>query len=355
MKEASPKTRKVYLDVLRIIAILCVIYNHTNEKGYYLYAFDCPYILKIIYIAVAAIIAVAVPIFFMVSGSLLIPKEESIKDLYRKRVLRMVIVLVIFSIIQYGYQIIYEDKPFSLTYFIKNVTADNITPAYWYLYAYTAYLIALPLIRRLALNMSDKEYRYLFAAFLIVEGLFGSLMSISGFGNMNAFFVVPFFNRVIIYPLLGYYMDHRVSEDKYNAKGAFKWIVLMIIVIAFITVMTLIRNLPYEEFTTYDKGLFTTGFTFVLDAGIFYVIKTLCDKRSLPPWLIRLIGMLSTAVFGVFLIENIIRDQSEFIYSEMSPVIGKFPAVIIWCAVVYLIGAVIINIVKLIPVVKKLL
>ena len=78
---ANTKQRKLYLDFLRIIAIIFVIYNHTSEKGYYLYAYDSPFILKVIYIATGALIAVAVPIFFMISGSLLIPKEESIGDL----------------------------------------------------------------------------------------------------------------------------------------------------------------------------------------------------------------------------------------------------------------------------------
>lgn len=349
------KERKIYLDVLRIIAILFVIYNHTNEKGYYLYAFDCPYVLKIIYIAFAALIAVAVPIFFMISGSLLIPKEESIKDLYRKRVLRMVIVLVVFSIIQYGYEVLFWDAEFSVKYFIKNITADNITPAYWYLYAYIAYLICLPLIRKLALHMSNKEYKYLFAIFLLVEGVLAGVMTISGLGEINSFFAIPFFNRIIIYPLLGYYMEHRVKEEKYNAKGMLKWIALMIIVLALITVMSLIRNLPYEEFTTYDKGLFVTGFTFVLDVGVFYIVKLLFKNKNVPKPVSTIIVALGSTVFGVYLIENIVRKQTAFIYDAMSLAIGRFPAVLIWCLIVFLISAIIVYIIKLIPGIKKLL
>ena len=70
------KQRKLHYDILRIIASLCVIYNHTSERGYYLYAFPCSFILKDFYIAVAALIAVAVPIFFMISGALLLSKDE---------------------------------------------------------------------------------------------------------------------------------------------------------------------------------------------------------------------------------------------------------------------------------------
>lgn len=347
--------RKLHLDLLRIIAILFVIYNHTNEKGYYLYAFDCPMILRIIYIITGAIIAVAVPIFFMISGSLLIPKNESIRDLYRRRVLRMVLVLVVFSVIQYAYQIVFDETEMSVMYFLKNTFSDNITPAYWYLYSYLAYLICLPLIRKMALNMTNKEYKYLFCVFLVIEGLLAGILFATGLGNMNAFFVIPFFNRIVIYPLLGYYMEHRMGEEEYNSRGLIKWIIAMILVVALIVIMTLVRNLPYEEFTTYDKGLFTTGFTFILVGGVYYLVRMLFKGRKIHKGGAKVITTLSSTVFGVYLIENIIRDNTLFVYNTIASVIGKFLGAWLWCLIVFIIGAVIIYIIKLIPGVKKLL
>lgn len=351
----STKNRKLYLDLLRIIAILFVIYNHTSERGYYLYAFDCSLILKIVYIATGAIIAVAVPIFFMVSGSLLIPKEESIKDLYKKRVLRMLIVLVVFSVIQYAFQVIVDGEELSVSYFLKNTLTDNITPAYWYLYAYIAYLICLPFLRKMAINMTNKEFKYLFAAFLIVEGGLSAVLFFAYQGTYNAFFLIPFFNRIVIYPLLGYYMEYRVEEERYNSKNMLKWIGLMILVIVIIVGMTLYRNLPYEEFTTYDKGLFTTGFTFVLDVGVFYIAKLMFKRRIVPKGLSFLITALGSTVFGVYLIENMIRAKTIGIYDYLASVIGRFPAAWIWCVFVFIVGALIIYIIKLIPGVKKIL
>lgn len=347
--------RKIHLDLLRIIAILFVIYNHTNEKGYYLYAFDCPLILRIVYIITGAIIAVAVPIFFMISGSLLIPKNESMKDLYTHRVLRMVVVLVVFSVLQYAYQVVFDGTELSVVYFLKNTLSDNITPAYWYLYSYLAYLICLPFIRKMALNMTNREYKYLFGAFLLIEGLLAGILFATGLGNMNAFFVIPFFNRIVIYPLLGYYMEHRMEEEEYNSKGLIKWIIAMILVVALIVIMTLVRDLPYEEFTTYDKGLFTTGFTFILVGGIYYLIKLLFKGKTLSKASTKVITILSGSVFGVYLIENIIRDNTLFIYNAIASVIGKFLGAWLWCIIVFLIGAVIVFVIKLIPGVKKLL
>lgn len=352
---ANTKQRKLYLDFLRIIAIIFVIYNHTSEKGYYLYAYDSPFILKVIYIATGALIAVAVPIFFMISGSLLIPKEESIGDLYKKRVLRMVIVLILFSLLQYVLLVVNDNVELSLRYFITHITIESIIAPYWYLYAYLAYLICLPLLRKMALNMTNKEFKYLFAAFLIIEGLLASLLFIFDIGEMTMFFTIPFFNRVVIYPLLGYYMDHRMTKEQYTLKGALIFIALMIAVLALIVVNTLHRNLSYEQFTAYDKGLFVTGFTAVLDAGIFYIAKLLFKDRKVPKALEFIITALGSTVFGVYLIEDIIRTRTVAVYDAMVPYIGRFPSAWVWSVFVFLVGAVIIYIIKLIPGVKKLL
>ena len=351
----NSKDRKIYLDILRIIAILLVIYNHTSEKGYFLYAFDAPLVLRIIYIMAGALVAVAVPIFFMISGTLLIPKEESIGDLYKKRVLRMVIVLVLFSVLQYAYQVVFDGVDLSVRYFLVHTITETIIPQYWYLYTYLAYLICLPLLRKMALNMKDKEYKYLFGAFLIMEGAIAAIVFLLNVGDMTSFLAVPFFNRVIVYPLLGYYMDNKVPEEKYNSKGVLKWIGLMIIVLVFVVAMTLYRDLPYEEFTTWDKGLFTTGFTLILDAGVFYIMKFLFKGRTVKKGLATFITAVGSTVFGIYLIENIIRDRTIFIYDFISGVLGKFLGAWLWCLIVLIIGAVIIYIVKLIPGVKKLL
>lgn len=347
------KERKIYLDLLRIIAILFVIYNHTNEKGYYLYAFDGPMPLKILYIATGGLVAVAVPIFFMISGSLLIPKEESIKDLYIKRVLRILVVLIIFSIVQYVFQILVNNENASIMSFLDKILTDSITPAYWYLYAYLAYLICLPFLRKLAVNMSNDEFKYLFVVFLIIEGGLTSLLYIFYKESYNSFFVIPFFNRVVLYPLLGYYMECRIDDSKYTIKGVLKCILCMILVLALIVIMTIIRNLPYEEFTTYDKGLFTTGFTIILDVGVFYIVKLLFKKIRSTKTVNITISTIGGTVFGTYLIENMVRYMTENVYEELSFVVGHFIAAWIWVIVVFIICSVIVYLVRLIPIVRR--
>lgn len=357
MLASKSANRKLYLDFLRIIAILFVIYNHTNERGYYLYAFECPFYLKLLYIATAGVISVAVPIFLMISGSLLIPKQESLKDLYLKRVLRMVIVLVVFSVIQYAYWIIFEGEQLSLHFFLYYTVVGAMTPSYWYLYAYLAYLIALPLIRKLALNMSNRDFIYIFIIYFVVECVFKTLVFFSGLGEMNGFFDIPFLDKIIIYPLLGYYLEHRLGSEKYNSKGTLICIGVIVVSEVMIIIMTLHRNLPFEEFTVYDTGLYAGGFTFCLAFAIFYLVKQIfknCDanKHKVLSWIITTLG---GCTFGVYLIEVMVRGQTGWIYDKIEPIFGKYPSAWLWCISVFLIAAVIIYILRLIPGVKKIL
>ena len=260
--------RKTYIDALRIVAIFGVLYNHTNRRGYYLYAFSDARICQDFYIGIATLAATAVPIFFMISGALLLPKKESLKELFQKRILKMVLVLLVFSGIQYVLLLLEECVTFSRKAVVQAVLQDGVIPSYWFLYAYIAYLLLLPILRKVAEVMSKQDYFYLFALLLLVEGFLPMVLNLAGIGGTNYFFSIPFLNQIIIYPLLGYYLEQYMKESYYNKKINIIVGLCMVVVILFFIAMTQWRGLPYEEFTTYDKGLYTCSFTMLLDVGI---------------------------------------------------------------------------------------
>lgn len=94
---STEKGKKLYIEILRIFACLLVIYNHTEEQGFFLYQVDSigslPYIVHLIFTITSKC---AVPIFFTISGALLITKEESIKSTYH-RIIKFLIDVMLFS------------------------------------------------------------------------------------------------------------------------------------------------------------------------------------------------------------------------------------------------------------------
>ena len=354
MEESNMHERQPHYDLLRILAILCVIYNHTNERGYYLYAFPGSRILHDFYIAFAALMAVAVPIFFMISGALLLPKQESIGELYRKRVLRILSVILLFSVLQYGVKLWKGTAPLSVNYLLVHILGDSMIPSYWYLYTYLAYLLILPFLRKLVNVMEKRDYHYLFVLLLVVEGLLPVGLYLLGIPSVNSFFVLPMLNRIMVYPLLGYYMEYVMEPERYCTETTKVVLVSMIIVLLIFVFMTNLRGLPYDKFTTYDKGLYTCSLTAVLDFGVYYLAKRFCQKRDMSKCR-KVLMSLGDATLGIYLIEQPIMRNIPAVCDRFVPYVGAFPACIVYVFVVFMVSYVIILLGKQIPGLKELL
>ena len=64
---------------------------------------------------------------------------------------------------------------------------------------------------------------------------------------------------------------------------------------------------------------------------------------------------LGGAAFGIYLIEVILRREFIFVFDGLSGVLHALPAALVWITVCLLVGAVVVHILKSIPVFKRLL
>lgn len=87
-----------YLDVLRIVAAFFVIVNHTNSSIFLQGGLEVTTFLSLSWFFCCKC---AVPIFFMISGILLLRKKESFTQVFRKRMGRPVCALLIASLLWY--------------------------------------------------------------------------------------------------------------------------------------------------------------------------------------------------------------------------------------------------------------
>ena len=140
MMKNTKKEKKTYLEALRILSAFFVIFMHLPASSYFLNANG---ISRFIAIIVSIIIRISVPIFFMISGALLLDKQEDYKTIIKKRFLRICGVIFIFElgmfILAYLYFNIYKRIPFvgsPIKTFIKGVLAGNLDNlgSYWFLY-----------------------------------------------------------------------------------------------------------------------------------------------------------------------------------------------------------------------------
>ena len=101
-KKKKEKSYKIYLEMIRVLACYMVIFNHTEDNGFWLYMFqDSHKPIYWIYHFISVFVKANVPLFLMVSGAVLLKKEESLKIIYTKRIPKILAALIVFSFISY--------------------------------------------------------------------------------------------------------------------------------------------------------------------------------------------------------------------------------------------------------------
>ncbi|MBR1884228.1 MAG: acyltransferase family protein [Clostridia bacterium] len=350
------ENRKIYIDILKIIAILFVFYNHTGRVGFshFLDARDSNFYF--LDMAISIMCKVAVPIFFMCSGALLLGKEESLKKVIKKRFIKYFIVILISSIILYVYLHFRVDTSgsFSIMHFINKIYTGQVVESYWYLYTYLAYLLMLPIIRKFVKEMSQKEYLYMIILFAIINILpIIDFLIFQGKAAHNGNFYFFITTSYLFYPMIGYFIDNKLDRKYFNRK---KLIIMIIASCISIIISCLMTNYKCNLLNTWEEDTSQTFFnnlSFIPTITLFYGIKMLVMDRKMSERLTNIIAFVGSTTFGLYLFEKIFRQESVVVYFALWKYIHRIPASIAWVVAEFIIGVIVIAILKKIPVIKK--
>ena len=97
--------KKVYLEWLRVLAILLVLFNHL--PGFSLFMTTDREPERALSMFIAMFTRINVPLFFMVSGAVLLGREEDCRAVLGRRALRIAAVTVLYSAALYCYLGVY--------------------------------------------------------------------------------------------------------------------------------------------------------------------------------------------------------------------------------------------------------
>lgn len=334
MAEDNSKRKILYLEATRIFAILCVMFTHSGPRGsnYYQYTDSIP--LYIWSLSLELLSDIGVPLFFMVSGVLLLKKEEPTRSVYTGRIPRMLAVLVLFSFIRYLYEcFLVKTMTFSVTGFLMLLWKGELFLPFWFLYTYISILLFLPFFRRMARNLTSVEGKTFLLVCLFWTVLIPILMSM--FGAPTGF--AKMLETYVISMMTGYILEY-VLEIKWSAKYVILFSLLAMIVS--ITLMMAVEPLRYM-------------LLFPVTTGAFLIIKCIPWDRftRLSPWLIR----IGSCTFGLYLIEDYLRNLFGFVYDKTCGIITPILANALWLLVVFCVGIVIVSLLKKIPGIRKLI
>lgn len=166
----------------------------------------------------------AVPIFFMVSGRLLMEREESLRIILKKRVFRFAVVLVLFSMAVYCAGNIMSGKnEFSIREVIKIVYRGTDIGTYWFLYAYVGVLLILPFIRSMRNVLTDTNMYYLFALRIVFLRILPVTIFAALGHPMGTLLKLYIVETPIFFFLSGYYF----GTTEHYQKGKYRYLLLV--------------------------------------------------------------------------------------------------------------------------------
>lgn len=295
------KQKKVYLEVLRIIAIVLVVTNHTDINYYYYHDTGNP-ITFFVSLFVTILCEADVPLFFMISGALLLGKSDTVRDTYRKRVLRMVLVLLIFSALQYLVKMIRGNiQPASAGDFFSKLFSGEIQETYWFLYAYLGFMMVLPFMQKLAQNLDSAEYRYLMILKIAADVIIPLIYALTVIDLDDSWQgSIQFVTADVWYFLVGYYLANRIDDNCYRKKAAIRKIVLAFMA-GILLPMCLVVIDYYTSGELKDDYLMMT--TPVLAVTIFMAVKYLVSIATCTQRWNKEVLFLGQLVFAVYLTE----------------------------------------------------
>lgn len=342
--------KKYYLEVIRILAVLLVMFNHSAAYMSFANLSGLQYVISFV---LSLICKAAVPLFYMVSGTLLLGKNESFKELFKKRIVRIIVVIVIFSTLYYLKLVLRGQAEFAPLQFIFGLPFDVVYLSYWYLYSYLGILVILPILRPLAQNMSKNTVWYLIALQVIMESVMGTL-SFFGYRTLCGYFGFGgLFQSVIFYPLIGYGLDKYMVEEKFwSEKNIFRN-VACVLVTAVAWRMVYVDSLNNGAYREMHLGTWVPLITIVLFMDMKLLVKEECISEKAK----RILGTIGGCTFGIYLLDPFIGagGKLDVIYQKLMPYIGFIPAFLVEIAFIFVVRTILVWIMKKLPILRKVI
>lgn len=341
------KSKKVFLEILRVIAIFGVIFCHTGEYGVNHYLETDSPVNYWLGIFLASVSQFCVPLFLIISGALLLHREESIRYVYRHRVLKFALATLVAILVQYAWSYYRDPKiGFEMKTFFRMMFEGRSFAPYWFLYSYLSFLLFLPFLQKLVKSIPNKIwFLYLFVAWEVIHGIFPILQYYMNWKESSLNLPVDDF---IIYSMLGYFLEYCCDDIFYKKKN----ILMVLAGTLLLAVVNTYLNHVFLPDTTYValSGLFAMVYAF----AVYVAVKYICHRWKMPPLLEKIFCFAGAGVFGTYLMEGILREIFFPIYLKFSMIIFSYPAVFLWITACAVTGILITNLLKRIPVIGKI-
>lgn len=355
-------SRVLYLDVLRTLACFLVVVNHTNSL---VFQAESPgsltWFFSILWYYLSKI---AVPLFVMIAGANLLPKQDSYSRI-GVRILRVVLVLVLFS---YGYYLwnlwlthLTWQRALDIPAFLHSIWQAPITDSFWYLYLYIGLLVMLPLLQRMAYVMKKKDMLYLTGISLGIGSFWSLLTHYLPSLAPSPYFDLPLFSIFIGLFFAGHFLQHYAQP-----KPQHRWLCVAIIIgsLLFSLLITLFeanRISLGQKYWFMDERT-APAFPIITCALAFMHLAHCLDLQKepsngkIPSRAHLLFSRLGRYTFAIYLIQDFLIAETRYrLFVPLSATINPWLAALAWEGLIFAAALLIAWLLLLIPWFRKIL
>lgn len=360
---STRKRNITYFDILRVLSIFIVIFAHTSNDGYFLFAKYPNNSLQFwTYLFIAIAVRFPIPIFFGISGALLLGKEnESLKDLWSKKILNMFLIYITISLFYYvdkSYFVNGGSRDFSITSFVTTLYDAVHETQLWYICEYITFLICLPFLRAIVKSLETKYYYY-----MIGVGAFFKLLPIIEYLLWNgehtlyySFKITWLISDIIFFPIVGYFLHHIITIDQTKKALLPVWIAYILTVVL-TCIATYKLGIAAGEYSESRSQFFFDYTNFISCIALFLTFKYICAKITFSDRLNSFIALLGSLTFGTYLFHFFflhISSLRQWLYTMQASGLNEFIAAIIYSFVIMVLSYLLSYVLSRIPFVKKL-
>lgn len=337
------KKEIIYLDILKIFACFMVIINHTN--GFILE--NNTFSNTTFYCIMFSICKIAVPLFLMITGVLILDKDYSYKKIL-KCIFRVFVPTFSLSLIFYIKDVGINN--INIFNFLKTILNNPYILSYWYIYALIGIYIVLPFIQKMVKNFTDKDFIAFISIFLIIPTFINFLKTYLKF-SVNYNLQLSFFPIIISIVICGNYISKTKLSKKILISSIFTFIV------SYIT-MFLSMYIPYltKGKISYILDSWNSFPVILMSISLFYIFRYLFENKKYSKKSINIITMIASTTFGIYLIHT----AFNFKLYKLNIMQNLFNsngiiAIIILDFLVFIVCMIIVYVLKKIPFIKKYL
>jgi surface polysaccharide O-acyltransferase-like enzyme len=291
MKTASLSTFR-WVDLIRVVGAFLVVMAHVSYLG------GGSVLISIFY---SVLSQVAVPLFFMVSGYLLLRKEEPYGDFFRKRALKVLIPFFIWSVIYLLWKREGFDQPFSIklvaSYLLKILRGPRENHL-WFFYALIGLYLFTPILRVFVARASLRDLYYFCGLWFVVVPVFSFVQE---FTPVKIGFELYFIAGYSGYFMLGYLL----GMFQYTHRQLYGLAFLFLIFSLGSTIVQYFVSL-HGPTTEYFVGYLSVNIV-LMTAFAFVLLR----EVQIGDNLYNILAPLSRASFGIYLVHVIVLAELE--------------------------------------------